>query len=71
MPRLPNNIELKSKKIYDIFNPNHFIENNERNTSSNYTLWDEADVYLIEWPGSKRISSVHVEVFIHSYQIYN
>ncbi|CAL8094808.1 unnamed protein product [Orchesella dallaii] len=35
-----------------LLNRLHWVEKNERSTSSNYTLWEKADVYLLEWPGN-------------------
>ncbi len=46
-------IEFDSKEVPHIglLNRLDWTEKNERSTSKNYTLWEKADVYLLEWPG--------------------
>lgn len=34
-----------------LLNTHYWTEKNERSTSKTYTLWEEADVHLVEWPG--------------------
>ncbi|CAG7834566.1 unnamed protein product [Allacma fusca] len=35
-----------------IYRPNYRYDNNERNVSAEYDLWDRAGFYLFEWPGN-------------------
>lgn len=46
-------IEFDSNEVPHIglLNRLHWTEKNERSTSKNYSLWEKADVYLLEWPG--------------------
>jgi len=55
------------------FNPHFWVDKGERSTSKKYTLWEQSDVYIVEWPGETRTFDTLIKChsIIRFFELFN